>query len=97
MAERNRYKLEEIVAKLAEGKQRATYAAVAELLGVPAQTLMSGRTKSRRYSWLVAPGSGIPIGYDDSSIDPDCLAQIRSGERHFISDARTLEKWLEYS
>jgi len=95
VADRGKFNLDEIIFKLSDGKQRATSGAVAALLGVPAQGLMSGRPKSHRDSWIVASGTGIPTGYGNSSIDPACLEQIKAGERHFISDARTLERWLE--
>ena len=90
MTSRSRHNLDEIVSKLCEGKQRATYGAVAELLGVPAPSLMNRRPKSHTDSWVVASASGVPTGYDDTAMDPDCLQQIRAGERHFISDARTV-------
>jgi hypothetical protein len=95
VADRGKYELEDIVSKLCERKQRATYGAVAPLLGVPPQNLMRGRPRSFADSWIVTSGTGKPTGYDREDIDPDCLRQIQSKERNVISDARTLDKWLE--
>src|SRR6476661_6587106 len=91
---RGKYKLDYIVAKLSEWKQRATYGAVAELVGVPPQSLMRDRPRSSADSWIVATDTGIPTGYAEEDIDPDCLQQIRVlRERGIISEAKALEWW----
>src|SRR5258705_10510889 len=70
-----------IVARLNAQKQRATYGAVAELVGVLPLGLMSGRLKSFQDSWIVAgtnaQGSrrGWPTGYTKNQIHPDCHRQ----------------------
>ena len=46
--------LDDIVALLNEHHQRATYGAVARILGVTANSLMNGRPNSREDSWAVA-------------------------------------------
>src|SRR4051794_27663471 len=68
-----------IIARLDAKKQRATYGAVAELVGVLPRGLMSGRPKSYRDSWVVAGhGSrrGWPTGYTKNQIHPACYRQI---------------------
>src|SRR6516164_7190510 len=74
--------LDGIVAQLDAHKQRATYKAVAELVGVLPRGLMSGRPKSFPNSWIVAGSSGSdskrgsPTGYTTNQIHPDCHRQI---------------------
>jgi hypothetical protein len=86
-----------IVARLHARKQRASYGAVAELLGVLPRGLMTGLAKCHEYSWVVAAtGSdrGWPTDYSQNQIDPECLRQIRSGENDVIDDAESLRAWL---
>jgi hypothetical protein len=89
--------LDEIVAKLNERKQRATYGAVARILGVLPRGLMVGRSRRPRYSWVVA-GSGSrrgwPTGYTKEQIDPDCLRQILEHLDNIIDDPEELKRWL---
>ncbi len=93
--------LEGIVDRLSTGKQRATYGAVAELVGTLPRGLMTGKTKSARYSWVVAGTTGAdsregwPTGYVLNQIDPDCAAQIRAGAKNVIRSGAELRKWLE--
>jgi hypothetical protein len=92
--------LDGIVAQLDAHKQRATYKAVADLVGVLARGLMSGRPKSPRFSWVVAATNGsdsrrgFPTGYSVSHIDPDCYRQIREGNDNIIDSADVLRDWL---
>lgn len=81
--------LEEIVSALNERKQRATYGAVAGVLGVTPHTVMGSRPRGPKYSWVVAV-SGAPTGYAESQIDPDCLRQVQSGNDNVIADPATL-------
>jgi hypothetical protein len=93
--------LDGIVYQLDAHKQRATYGAVAELVGVLPRGLMSGRPKSPRYSWVVAATSGansrrgFPTGYSVNQIHPDCYRQIREGNYHIIESAQVLRDWLD--
>jgi hypothetical protein len=92
--------LDGIVAQLEAREQRATYKAVAELVGVLARGLMSGRQNSARYSWIVAATNGsnsrrgFPTGYTVSQIDPDCYRQILEGTDNIIDSADALREWL---
>lgn len=89
--------LEDIVTKLNERKQRATYGAVASILCVIPRELMSGRPRNHENSWVVAAtGSrrGQPTDYADMQIHPDCLLQIRAGLDNIIEDSEELKRWL---
>jgi hypothetical protein len=90
--------LEDIVTKLNERKQRATYGAVAGVLDVIPRGLMSGRQRDRKHSWVVAAtkrGRGRPTGYTDEQIQADCLLQIRAGLHNIIKDSAELKRWLK--
>ena len=81
--------LDEIVDQLDQQGQRATYGAVARLLGHSPRSLLKGRERGRRFSWIVNRETGLPTGYSDDQIDP----RIReSGE--VISDYAELDRWL---
>lgn len=92
--------LDGIVHQLDARKQRATYKAVAELVGVPPRGLMAGRPKTPRFSWVVAATSGsdsrrgFPTGYSVNQIHPDCYSQICKGEDNIIDSADVLRGWL---
>src|SRR5947208_1437068 len=95
--------VDEVIARLNERRQRATYGAVAEVVkaGAP-QGLMKGRMASYEDSWVVAKktdrksGSrrGRPTGYPDSQIHPECLRQIRDRRADSIETATALRQWL---
>lgn len=86
--------LEDIVRKLNNYKQRATYGAIAGILNVPARSLMDGRPRTPIYSWVVAASDGRPTGYSEEQIDVDCLHQIREQRHNVIKDSDTLRHWL---
>jgi len=94
--------LDGIVAQLDQKKQRATYGAVAEVVGVLPRGLMSRRTKSFRYSWIVAAttsqGSrrGWPTGYTKNQIHPDCYRQICERIENIIENGADLKRWLNF-
>jgi hypothetical protein len=92
--------LDGIVHELDAGKQRATYKAVAELVGVLPRGLMSGRPRTPMYSWVVAASSssesrrGSPTGYSVNQIHPDCYRQIRERDDNIIDSPDVLREWL---
>jgi hypothetical protein len=94
--------LDEIIKQLNARKQRATYGAVAKLVGVSPSELMAGRPRDPTNSWVVAAttssrtGSqrGYPTGYAINQIDPECRRQIRQGSASIIQDAEVLRRWL---
>jgi len=87
--------LDDIVVQLNKRKQRATYGAVAKLVGGWPRWPMKGRARCPRYSWVVAKKTGSPTGYAQSQIDPDCRSQIvDQGPRNVIKDGDSLKRWL---
>lgn len=88
MAKRN-LKREDIVATLARHKQRATYGALAGILGGLARSVMSGESKTANNSWVVAAKTGLPTGYTKSEMDPDLKIKSK-----IISDGDELFAWL---
>lgn len=75
--------LADILQMLNDARTRATYAAVASVLGVPPQS-MGALLGDRRpeASWVVNGETGVPTGYEQSDWHPDLLAApdiIRSG------------------
>jgi len=63
--------IDEILNALDRGRQRATYGAVAALLGTSPRTLMQGRQRDQRHSWVVSRRSGEPTGYAPEQIHPN--------------------------
>lgn len=84
--------LDEIVDQLDQRGQRATYGAVARLLGHSPRSLLKGRERARRFSWIVNRETGLPTGYAADQIDPRVPA---SGT--VIADYAELERWLASS
>ena len=82
--------LDEIVDLLDRHGQRATYGAVAAVLGHSPRSLLKGRDRGRKFSWIVNRVTGLPTGYQDEQIDPRLKD---SGP--VISTDGDLRKWLE--
>ncbi len=77
-------KLAEIITFLNENRVRATYGAVAEILGVVPRS-MGARLGPRHAeaSWIVSAETGLPTGYSPTEIHPDLRSNsplIRSGD-----------------
>jgi hypothetical protein len=51
-------------------QQRATYSAVAALLGQTPRLLMHGRPRAPDNSWIVSKTTGRPTGYADGDVHP---------------------------
>jgi hypothetical protein len=89
-----------VVARLDAQKQRATYGAVAGLVGVLPRGLMGRRPKGIEYSWVVAGTTakglrrGRPTGYTIDQIHPDCYRQIRAGDDNIIDSPEALREWF---
>jgi hypothetical protein len=76
--------LEDILRFLNDEEIRATYGAVAKLLGVVPRSLRGSRLGSPRpeASWIVAPGDGLPTGYERDQMHPSLFRtneMIRTG------------------
>ena len=93
----DRMDLEYIVRQLDSRKQRATYGAVAGIVGGLARGLMNGRAKTHEYSWVVAKSNGRPTGYTNGQIHPDCLRSIAEQPGNVITDPERLRSWLKGS
>ena len=84
--------LDEILDALEHARQRATYGAVASLVGKTPRTLMKGRERSTHHSWVVNRNNGLPTGYDETLLHPE----LRQNE-HIIDTREELEAWLATS
>ncbi|HXI38505.1 MAG TPA: DUF429 domain-containing protein [Bryobacteraceae bacterium] len=92
--------LPKMAALLDRHSQRATYGAVAGILGVLPRGVMNGRPKSPAFSWIVAatgPDRGRPTGYSDHQIHPECLRQFRENRGRVIDRPEELRNWLHCS
>ena len=89
-----------IVSELNSRRQRATYGAVAALVGVSQRGLMNGRQKCPQDSWVVAKTNGpeakrgYPTGYTGNQIDPECYSQFCQRLDNIIENADDLKRWL---
>lgn len=81
--------LDNIVERLEKHRQRATYGAVAGLLGRQPLTLFDGYDFTPRNSWVVASGNGRPTNYHPSQLHPDLFSNPQ-----VIRDKDELREWL---
>ena len=81
--------LDQILDALHRARQRATYGAVAGVLGAAPRTLMKQRGRDQRHSWVVSRKSGQPTGYEPDQLHPD-LALVD----HVIESRDELSAWL---
>ena len=84
------HQLDDIISTLNAGRQRATYAAVAELVGQQPRALMRGRSREPANSWIVSKRSGRPTGYADGDVHPELTAN-----EHILKTGAELATWLE--
>ncbi|HEX5074952.1 MAG TPA: hypothetical protein VFW03_17175 [Gemmatimonadaceae bacterium] len=82
--------LEEIVDLLDRHGRRATYGAVAAVLGQSPRSLLRGRERDRRFSWIVNRETGMPTGYREEMIDP----RLKESGPVMVTDGE-LRTWLE--
>ena len=84
------YTVDSILDQLDRFHQRATYGAVAGVVGSSARSLMSGRQRNQRSSWIVNRKDGKPSGYEPNDTHPDI------GERErILATPDALRSWLE--
>ena len=91
-----------IIQTLDRQRQRATYGALAIIVGEIPNAVMAGREPCETDSWIVAVRTvaatgarrGWPTGYADGEIHPDCLRQIHERLEHFIAEPVSLMGWL---
>ena len=82
-------RLDQILDALNRHHQRATYGAVAGLVGTVPRAVLSGRKRDWRHSWVVNEETGKPTEYSDLRMHPS-LAE----NDHVISSSEELEQWL---
>ena len=81
--------IDSILDHLEQYHQRATYGAVAALVNSSPRSLMSGRERDHRSSWIVSRRDGRPTGYAEEQMDPSL------GERErILSTPEELRAWL---
>ena len=66
--------LDGILSALNQHQQRATYSAVAALLGQTPRLLMHGKPREQSNSWIVSKTTGRPTGYTDADVHPQLTA-----------------------
>ena len=84
------YTIDSILDQLDRFHQRATYGAVAGLVDSSPRSLMSGRERTQRSSWIVSRKDGKPTGYTPEHTHP----AIAERER-ILGNAEALRSWLD--
>jgi hypothetical protein len=74
MATDTTYDLDGVIAALNQHRQRATYSAVAAMLGQSPRLLMHGHPRAQENSWIVSKSTGRPTGYADTDVHPELTA-----------------------
>ena len=82
--------MDRIIDALDRHNQRATYGAVAAVVQSSPRTLMTGRERDQRHSWIVSRQTGQPTGYAPELLHPN----LTQSER-VIETRVELERWLE--
>src|SRR5215211_2307500 len=67
--------LDSILDELDRFHQRATYGAVAAVVNSSPRSLMSGRDRDQRSSWIVNRRDGLPTGYTPEQTHPEIGAR----------------------
>ena len=81
---------EEVLDRLFKYGQRATYAGVGGLVGLPARSVMRGRPRTKKNSWVVAKKDGKPSGYEIEQLDPRAHSSPSP-----LSTPEDLTNWLK--
>ena len=82
--------LDSILEQLDAFHQRATYGPVAALVDTSPRSLMSGREREPRSSWIVSRQTGQPTGYVEGQIHPS-IAERGT----VLATPEALRQWLE--
>jgi hypothetical protein len=85
------YDLDGILAALNSHQQRATYGAVAALVGRTPRLLMHGRAREQGNSWIVSKTTGRPTGYVDADVHPQLAAH-----ETILNTREELADWLAH-
>ena len=70
--------------------QRATFGAVAGILGRETQSLFNGYVRSSKTAWVVNKKTGLPTGAKESNYPPGLLQNER-----VIDSTEDLQVWLQ--
>lgn len=81
--------IDAILDRLNEYHQRATYGAVAGVVDSSPRSLMTGRDRDQRSSWVVSRTTGQPSGYTDEQ-KHDSLSE----RERILSSPEALRAWL---
>lgn len=81
--------IDSILDELGRFCQRATYGAVAGVLDASPRSLMVGRDRDPRSSWIVSRQTGLPTGYTPDQTHPEITARER-----VLSSPEELRSWL---
>lgn len=82
--------LDSILEHLDSFHQRATYGAVAGVVGSSARSLMAGRERNPASSWIVSSQTGQPTGYA-----PDQVHESLTDRDLILRTPDALRQWLE--
>jgi len=91
MTQTTAFTLDQILDALNANRQRATYGAVAALLGKSPRTLMQGQERDARHSWVVRRHTGRPTGYDAALLHPELSARDQ-----ILETKDELSSWLAH-
>ncbi len=81
--------VDSILEQLNQFHQRATYGAVAGVVNSSPRSLMSGRERDRRSSWVVSRENGQPSGYADDQKHESLTERAR-----ILGSPDELRSWL---
>lgn len=84
--------LDNILERLERHRQPATYGAVAGVVGSSPRSVMSGRIRNHRNSWVVSKETQEPTGYQPHEVDPDVRTAIAIVG--VIATPEALVEWL---
>jgi hypothetical protein len=84
------FTMDEILDALDRRHQRATYGAVAAVLNRPPRTLMQGRERDQRHSWVVSRANGEPTGYQPAQLHPALRERAE-----VLDNKEALTQWLK--
>jgi len=89
---RQMHTLDSVLDALNRHHQRATYGAVAGLLGKKPRSLLQGRKRDWRHSWVVNQDTGMPSEYSSPMIHPSIAEHA-----YILATEDELEEWLKDS
>jgi len=81
--------IDSILEQLDRFHQRATYGAVAGVVDSSPRSLMAGRARDPKSSWIVSRKDGLPTGYETDQTHPDIQARDQ-----ILGNPESLRSWL---